>query len=139
MRLALVALAASVTVMAAGCGGPMQASELKDSVGTLSSSSAEGRLLATDAAADRTKTTFVRAHARDLSDTVEHEAEKLADAQAENASVGARKGEAVRLAAQIGASLGQLQSPPSDEATASRVAKDLGDLNSRAQRLEDSL
>ena len=117
----------------------MQASELKDSVGTLSSSSAEGRLLATDAAADRTKTTFVRAHARDLSDTVEHEAEKLADAQAENASVAARKAEAVRLAAQIGDSLGQLQTSPSDEATASRVAKDLGDLNSRAQRLEDSL
>jgi len=131
-------LVAAMATLATGCGGPLQASELADSVGTLSSSAAEGRLLATDAAADRTKTTFVRAHARDLAETVDHEAEKLADTKAE-ADVAGRKAQAVRLASEIGDSLGQLQTSPADQATARRVAEDLGVLNRRAQTLKDTL
>ena len=58
----------------------MQPEELAASVDTLSSSAAEGELLAGDVAEDRTKATFARVHARDLGNVVDHEAEKLADA-----------------------------------------------------------
>ena len=78
----LVALFGAVLAGAAGCGGPMEPQELARSVQTLESSASEGALLADGVARDRTKATFVRAHSRDLGETVDHEAEKLADADA---------------------------------------------------------
>src|SRR5215213_9018486 len=86
----LVALCGAVVLATPGCGGPMQPQELARSVQTLESSAAEGALLANGVARDRTKATFVRAHSRDLGETVDHEAEKLADADA-NGEVAVRK------------------------------------------------
>ena len=79
-RSTVLALLAA-TVLGAGCGGAMQPDELARSIGTLESAAAEGALLAEDVAADRTKATFARVHARDLGETVDHEAEKLHDAE----------------------------------------------------------
>ena len=89
MRRRLVALAVLgvMTAALAGCGGPITPGELSRSIQTMESSAAEGALLADDVARDRTKATFVRVHARDLSDVVTHEAEKLNDAQADRADV----------------------------------------------------
>src|SRR5215210_9464124 len=96
--LAVLAVAASTS----GCGGPMQPDELSRSIGTLESTAAEGAFLADDVADDRTKATFARVHARDLSDVVDHEAEKLHDAQANRPDVARAKRRAVALADQIG-------------------------------------
>src|SRR5215207_4889880 len=66
---------AATAVLWSGCGGMMQPDELARSIGTLESSAAEGALLARDMAGDRTKATFARAHARELGEAVDHEAE----------------------------------------------------------------
>src|SRR6185369_16625278 len=94
----VVALLVLVTL--AGCGGAMRADELGRSVETLASAAAEGALLADGAAQDRTKATFTRAHARELGETVEHEAEKLNDATA-HGEVADDKASAIDLADRI--------------------------------------
>jgi hypothetical protein len=127
---ALVVLLAGL----AGCGGAMRADELSRSVESLASSAAEGALLAEGAAEDRTKTTFVRAHARDLGETVEHEAEKLSDASA-TGEVAADKASAVELAGRISEQLGQLQTAPDDRAEARRAGDALSALADEATRL----
>jgi hypothetical protein len=128
--LALLALLALV----AGCGGAMRADELSRSVEALASSAAEGALLADGAAEDRTKATFVRAHARDLGETVEHEAEKLSDASA-TGEVAADKASAVDLADRISEQLGRLQTAPDDRAGARRAGAALRALAEEATRL----
>src|SRR3954467_13641386 len=96
--LAVLAAATSVS----GCGGPMTPGELSRSIDTLASTAAEGAFLAGDVADDTTKATFARVHARDLGDVVQHEAEKLNDADANKADVAAAKKKAIDLADKIG-------------------------------------
>jgi hypothetical protein len=126
-------IAAAVALLT-GCGGAMQPEELSRSVQSLASSAAEGALLADGAAEDRTKATFVRAHARDLGETVEHEAEKLSDASA-TGEVAADKADAVDLAGRISEQLGQLQTAPDDRAEARRAGDALRALADEATRL----
>ena len=116
----------------------MRSEELARSVDTLSSSAAEGTLLARDVARGRTKTTFARVHARELGDTVDHEAEKLADATPSQ-GIGGRKAAAVRLAGEISQTLGDLQVRPDDRSTGRDAAERLDDLGRRATRLSESL
>jgi leucyl aminopeptidase (aminopeptidase T) len=125
-----------IVVIAAGCGGPMRADELSRSVETLASAAAEGALLADGAARDRTKATFTRAHARELGETVEHEAEKLSDATAHGAVAG-DKADAVELADRISQQLSQLQTAPDDRAGARRAQAALRALADAATRLAD--
>ena len=134
----VVVIAAAGAVSAAGCGGPIQRDELQRGVQSLGAIAEEGRLLARDVARDCTKTTFVRVHARDLGDAADHEAEKLADAQAE-AGVATVKGRAVKLAQQLAGALGDLQVRPGDEATGASVAGRLASLAAVARRFEDQL
>jgi hypothetical protein len=131
----LVAAAAPL----AGCGGPITPGELSRSIGTLESTAAEGALLAKDVAGDRTKATFARVHARDLSDVVDHEAEKLNDAQADEANVAAAKTDAVDLADRIGTALGQIQIAPGDEPGARKAEQALNRLSKDAGKLADGL
>jgi hypothetical protein len=133
----LVALLGAV-VMAAGCGGPMEPQELARSVQTLESAASEGALLAHDVARDRTKATFVRVHSRDLSETVDHEAEKLADADA-NGEVAYRKSQAVDLANRISQMLGQLQVFPGVETKAAVAERELKSSAKRAAAISDAL
>jgi hypothetical protein len=121
-----------------GCGGPMQPDELKRSIGTLESSAAEGALLANGVARDRTKATFARVHARDLGDTVEHEAEKLHDASA-SGRVAIRKAAAVDLAGRISEALGQIQTAPDSEAEGRSAEHALTRLGDRAGKLAEGL
>jgi outer membrane murein-binding lipoprotein Lpp len=123
-----------VLVGLAGCGGDMRADELSRSVETLASAAAEGQLLADGVVQDRTKATFVRAHARELGETVEHEAEKLSDASARG-MVATDKARAVALAEAIEEQLGQLQTAPDDAVGARRAADALRALTDRATRL----
>jgi hypothetical protein len=132
----LVLLAAAV--LGAGCGGPMQPDELKRSIGTLESAAAEGALLGGDVARDRTKATFARAHARDLGELVDHEAEKLHDASADG-RVAFRKAAAVDLAGRISEALGQIQTAPDSESEGRSAAAALTRFGDRAGKLAEGL
>jgi hypothetical protein len=127
-----------VLALGAGCGGEMRPEELARSVETLASAAAEGSLLADGAARDRTKATFVRAHARELGEVVDHEAEKLADATAAGA-VAAAKARAVELAGRVGEALGELQTAPADRAGARAAGRALERLADQATRLAEAL
>lgn len=117
---------------AAGCGD-LSGDELGRRVDTLTSIAAEGRLLARDVARDRTRSTFVRVHARDLSESATHEAEKVSDATV--APPGrAHAAETVRLAERLADALGELSTHPGDEARGARVGRELVGLQ---QDLED--
>ena len=120
----------------AGCGGAMRADELGRSVEALGSAAAEGALIARDVAEDRTKTTFVRARTRELGEAVEHEAEKLSDADA-NGRVAVAKARAVELAGRISEALGELQTSPADAAAAARAEDALTRLADDASRLAE--
>ena len=132
---AVLGVAASVS----GCGGPMTPDELSRSIQTLESTAAEGAMLAGDVADDRTKATFARVHARDMSDVVVHEAEKLNDAEADRANVAAAKTKAVDLADKIDAALGQIQVAPDDEPGARKAATQLDQLSKQAGDLSAGL
>jgi hypothetical protein len=136
-RLAAVCL--SMVAALAACGGPMQPEELARSIQTLESTAAEGSLLAEDIAHDRTKATFARVHARDLSDVVVHEAEKLNDAEAGDADVAAAKTDAIDLADRIGQAIGRLQVAPGSEADGAKAADTLDRLSKDAGDLADQL
>ena len=128
----------AIALLAAGCGGAMQPDELARSIGTLESAAAEGALLAKDVADDRTKATFVRAHARDLGETVDHEAEKLSDASARGL-VAERKTAAVNLADRISQSLGRIQISPGSEREGRSAEASLTRLGDRAGKLAEGL
>jgi hypothetical protein len=116
----------------------MRPEELGRSVQALESAAAEGGLLAQGVARDRTKATFARAHSRDLSESVEHEAEKLSDADADG-RVAVAKRRAVVLAGAISHALGMLQVEPRDEAVGLEVERTLDRLAARAGRLAEGL
>jgi hypothetical protein len=118
----------------------MEPDELRRSIQTLESSAAEGALLAGEVAGDRTKATFVRVHARELGETVEHEAEKLNDAEAEpEGGVASAKVRAIDLADRISAALGQIQVAPGSETEGRSAEKTLGTLSERAGKLAEGL
>jgi hypothetical protein len=136
--IAITVICAAAALGASGCGGDIQPDELSRSIDTLISSAGEGRLIAEGVAEDRTKTTFVRVRVRELSETVDHEGEKLNDASAAP-DLAAEKRAAVALTDQISSSLGQLQLDPTDEATAEATERTLSRLASRAKELQESL
>jgi hypothetical protein len=134
---AAVLISAAATL--AGCGGAITPGELSRSIQTLESSAAEGALLADDVARDRSKATFVRVHARDLSDVVVHEAEKLNDAHADSADVASAKISAIDLADRIDTALGQIQVAPGSERDGRESAAALTRLSEDAKKLADGL
>ena len=136
-RSAAFAIAAAA-VLGSGCGGLMQPDELARSIGTLESSAAEGALLAHDVARDRTKATFARAHARELGEAVDHEAEKLQDASADG-EVRVRKSAAVDLAGRVSEALGKIQTAPGSEGDGRSAERALTRLGDRAARLAEGL
>ena len=141
MRRRLVAFAVfvGVAVSVTGCGGPMTPGELSRSIQTLESTAAEGAFLADDVADDRTKATFARVHARDLGDVVQHEAEKLNDADANRANVAVAKRKAIDLADKIGSALGQIQTAPQDESGAATAGHQLSVYSKAAGKLTEGL
>ena len=116
----------------------MESQELARSVQTLQSAASEGALLAHDVARNRTKATFVRVHSRDLSETVDHEAEKLSDADA-NGEVAVRKSQAVDLANRISQALGRLQDSPGVESEGAAAERELRSSAKRAAGVSDAL
>lgn len=134
---------ARITLLAAalllgGCGGPIQPEQLRRGVETISSLAGEGALLADGVAGDRTRATFTRVQARTVADLAQHEAEKLADADAD-AGLRARKARAVALAQGVNDALGELEVRPGDESVGRAQARTLRRLQASADRLVDAL
>jgi hypothetical protein len=137
-RRALAGMVLAGALWLSGCGGPMQPEELARSVQALESSAAEGALLADEVARDHTKATFARAHARELGETVDHEAEKLNDADAEG-EVAPAKARAIELADQISGALGRIQIAPDSETEGRTAERALTGLGERAGKLAEGL
>jgi hypothetical protein len=138
-RFVVAFAAAGLAASVSGCGGPITPGELSRSIETLESTAAEGAMLAGDVADDRTKATFARAHARDMSDVVVHEAEKLNDAEADQSDVAAAKTHAVDLADKIDTALGQIQVAPDDAPGARKSETQLDSLSKQAGDLASGL
>ena len=86
----------------------------------------------------RLKATFARAHSRDLSETVDHEAEKLHDASARG-EVAVAKARAVSLAGAISQALGDIQTAPDSEDAGRQAGATLARLADRAGKLAAGL
>ena len=136
-RLVIAAVAAGL--LAAGCGGPMRESELANSIETIESSAAEGSLIASHVYTNKTKTTFVRVRAREIGEVLDHEQEKLNDADAENSDVAADKDRAIDLAGQAAEQVGQLQVAPDDREAARAISTRLRELADLAGSLREHL
>lgn len=134
MRGAAAAGALVVALIVAGCGGPIKNDELERATLTLSSLAADGHLTTEGVIADRTKTTFVRVHARDIGEDATHQAEKLQDAEAKPRLVGAKR-DAVEIAQAIADVAGDLQVAPSDVVVARDVRRRFDVLQHRADNL----
>jgi outer membrane murein-binding lipoprotein Lpp len=137
--LSRIAAVAAAALLAAGCGGPMKQSELASSIETIESSAAEGSLIASHAYTDKTKATFVRVRAREIGEVLDHEQEKLNDAEAENDDVSADKDRAIDLADQASEQIGQLQVAPDDKAAARAISTRLRELANDASALGEHL
>ena len=136
-RFLIAAVAAGLLI--AGCGGPMKQSELANSLETIESSAAEGSLIASHVYTNKSKTTFVRVRAREIGATLDHEQEKLSDAEAENSDVAADKDHAIDLAGQVAEQVGQLQVAPDDTEAARAISTRLRELADDASALRGHL
>ena len=131
----LVAVLALVFV--AGCGS-LESNELKDSVGTIHSTTQEGAILAGDAAKGRTTSNFVRAYAGQLSSALQHETEKLNDAKPAE-GVAAKLQRAIKAASDGSSALDDLRASPDDRAKAAMARKQLLDAAKRSDDLDQEL
>jgi hypothetical protein len=138
LRRLAIYLAVLGCIATVGCGGAMRADELKRSLETVVSSAREGELLGREAARDHTKATFTRVRARELGEEVEHEAEKIDDAEAAS-ELTKQMQAAVALCEEIGEPLGELQTAPTDQSSAADAERALSRLAAKAERLEGSL
>jgi uncharacterized membrane protein YccC len=100
---------------------------------------AEGSLIASHAYTNKTKATFVRVRARELGEELDHEQEKLHDADAENDDVAADQERAIDIAGQASEQLGQLQSEPDDSEAARAISTRLRELADSASSLGEHL
>jgi predicted small secreted protein len=134
-------LVIAVVIYAAGlsaCGGPIEREELGRGIDSLRSAAAEGSVLARGVADNRTRSTFVRVQARTLGEDVDHEAEKLTDAEA-SGELKEKKDKAVTLADRIASALGDLRTDPGNEQTGRTVERPLDGLARQARDLGESL
>lgn len=128
---------ASLILVLTGCE-PLQRDELSRGVETIQSIAAEGAILARQAAHDRTKQTFVRVHAAELSSSAEHEAEKLNDADPDK-GLDQDVQRAIDVAGAEGSALDDLRTSPDDPAQARKAQQMLEKASSNAQRLLEEL
>ena len=134
---ATVVLAFSVALGLTACE-PLGPDELRREVQTIHSVAAEGSVLADQIAAQRTKRTFARVQARELSDNAGHSAERLTDAHPQDDLI-AQQNRAITLAQQTADEIGQLEVAPDDAQAAQATAARLRALAAKAAGLAESL
>jgi hypothetical protein len=121
----------------AGCGD-LSREELSRGVQSLSSLAAQGQLVANGVARDATKSTYARVMAKTLGGEAEHEAEKLADAEPEEA-VRAERHAAVQVALEIAGLYSEIQTFPGDERHGAAVQKHMGEAKAKADAIAERL
>jgi hypothetical protein len=119
-----------------GCE-PLTTNELQHEAESIHSTAAEGALLADGVARQRTLSSFVRAHAKELADAADTSARKLHDATVPRSLRRATQ-RAIDLATRTSAVLGDLELSPSNPQQASRFESRLKHLAAAATRLESS-
>jgi hypothetical protein len=126
MRLAAVCL---TLLVAAGCGGTSTLSEktLQKQRETVRSAAAEGVLLASDVARDRTTEPFARIHAETLAGQAKKAAETLRKAKPEPGLEDERR-HALMTAQDVEQALEQLHSEPTNRELARRLERELQEL-----------
>ena len=135
--LSTAALALVLTGALSGCG-ELKVDELTRGVKTLRSIAAEGALLADDVSRDRTKTTFVRVHGAELSESASHEAEKFEDAQRPRKLDHAVR-EAIQIAEAESDAIDQLRVAPGNKTRAREARAELRHQAVRANNLVGDL
>jgi hypothetical protein len=130
-------LLVATLLLLSGCE-PMSAAELRREIDTIHSYAAEGAVLGDQVAGQRTKRTFARVQARELSDAAEHSAERLTDAQPDD-GLDSEMQEAIRLAEDISGAIGQFEVSPDNPELAARAAAKLRKLAARTDDLAGSL
>src|SRR3954453_7132720 len=133
----LCALAMISVVAATGCGD-LSRDELNRGVESLSALAAQGGLVADGVAEDATKSTYTRVMAKTLGGEAEHEAEKLADAEPEEA-VEKDRGKAVAVAREISELFSELQTYPGDERHGAVVQKHMAEAKDQADAIAEDL
>jgi hypothetical protein len=138
LRATLAALAAAALLaVVSGCGD-LSRGELSRGVESLSALAAQGSLVAEGVAEDGTKSTYARVMAKTLGGEAEHEAEKLADAEPEEA-VAAERGKAVAVAREISELFAELQTYPGDERHGATVQKHMAAAKTKADAIAEDL
>jgi hypothetical protein len=133
----LVALSATLVLLGSGCGD-LSRGELSRGVESLSALAAQGGLVADGVAEDATKSTYARVMAKTLGGEAEHEAEKLADAEPEEA-VEEERGEAIAVARELAELFSELQTYPGDERHGAIVQKHMAEAKDQADSIAEAL
>jgi hypothetical protein len=128
---------AACVLLLAGCE-PLTTNELQHEAGSIHSTAAEGALLADGVARERTLSSFVRAHAKELADAAETSARKLHDASV-LPSLRRPTTKAIDLATRTSTVLGDLELSPSNPQQAAGFESKLKRLAAAATKLENSL
>jgi hypothetical protein len=118
-------------VLAAGCGGSgaLTQKELQKEAETVQSAAAEGALLASNVARDRTTEPFARIHSGVLAEQVKGAVQALTEGQAPGELEAERRHAAAQASAAFGA-LEELHASPGNRAVARRVLRELEELSS---------
>jgi len=124
-------------ILISGCGD-LSHDELNRGVESLSALAAQGELIANGVARDATKSTYSRVMAKTLGGEAEHEAEKLADAEPEEA-VEEERGKAVAVAREIAELFSELQTYPGDERHGAVVQKHMAEAKDQADAIAEVL
>lgn len=133
LGLAIVLAAAALVSSASGCGD-LGRGELSRGVESLGGLAAQGGLIADGVARDETKATYARVMAKTLGGEAQHEAEKLADAEA-RPDVSRERDAAVRIAARIADLYAELQTFPGDERRGALVQRQMREAKEAADAL----
>jgi uncharacterized protein YciI len=133
-----IACACAVLIVATlGCGD-LSRGELSRGVESLSAIAAQGELIASGVARDATKSTYTRVMAKTMGGEAEHEAEKLADAEPEEA-VAPERHAAVLVAEEIAELYSQLQVFSGDEHHGAVIQKRMEEAKEKADAIAERL
>jgi enhancing lycopene biosynthesis protein 2 len=131
----------TVAVLLSGCGS-FSSAELQRQVDGVASISSEGHLLADEVAGDSTRQSFVRVHASDLAEQMDHTEAKLRETQEEKevpSDLQDPVDQTVELASEVSDALGVLELNPGDVSQARQASEKLSAFAEKAHELSERL
>jgi hypothetical protein len=127
----LTGLCVALLLAIGGCGGSSTLTEkaLRKKDEMVHSAAAEGQLMASDVARDRTTEPFARMHSGELAELAKAVARKVREAEAAPGLERERR-QVLTMATRVERALDQLHAAPTDQELARRVEAELGRLAS---------